>query len=224
MTERLWTQVDSYLEEHLAQPDAALDAALRASEEAQLPSIQVTPLQGKFLHLLARAVRAKNVLEIGTLGGYSSIWLGRAVAPKGHVTTLELDPRHIEVARKNLSRAGLDSVVEVVPGPALESLARLSAEQAGPFDLVFIDADKPPTADYLRWAKKLSHPGTVIVVDNVVREGAVADPKDPDPRVQGIRRFVKELSEDTDLSATVLQTVSEKKHDGFALIVVDRVP
>lgn len=224
MTERLWTQVDSYLEEHLAQPDAALDAALRASEEAQLPSIQVTPLQGKFLHLLARAIRAKNVLEIGTLGGYSSIWLGRAVAPKGHVTTLELDPRHIEVARKNLSRAGLDSVVEVVPGPALESLARLSAEQAGPFDLVFIDADKPPTADYLRWAKKLSHPGTVIVVDNVVREGAVADPKDPDPRVQGIRRFVKELSEDTDLSATVLQTVSEKKHDGFALIVVDRVP
>lgn len=224
MTERLWTQVDSYLEQHLAQPDAALDAALRASEEAQLPSIQVTPLQGKFLHLLARAVRAKNVLEIGTLGGYSSIWLGRAVAPEGHVTTLELDPRHIEVARKNLSRAGLDSVVEVVPGPALESLARLSAEHAGPFDLVFIDADKPPTADYLRWAKKLSHPGTVIVVDNVVREGAVADPKDPDPRVQGIRRFVKELSEDTDLSATVLQTVSEKKHDGFALIVVDRLP
>jgi predicted O-methyltransferase YrrM len=222
MTQELWTQVDEYLSSLVIGPDEALEATVRSSTAAGLPSIQVTPLQGKFLHLLARAVKAQRVLEIGTLGGYSSIWLARAIAPGGRLTTLELNPRHVEVARANIARAGLSSVIEVVPGPALETLARMVSSHAAPFDLVFIDADKPSTAEYLRWAEKLSRIGTVIVVDNVVREGAIVDPSSPDPSVVGIRRFLGELATDTSVSGTVIQTVSEKKHDGFALIVVDR--
>lgn len=222
MTDPLWTQVDQYLAERLVGRDEALEAALRDSLAAGLPSIQVTPLQGKFLFLLARAVRAQRVLEVGTLGGYSAIWLGRAIAPSGRLTTLELDPRHVAVARANLMRAGLASIVEVVEGPALESLARLSASGQGPFDLIFIDADKQTTLEYVQRAEALSRPGTVIVVDNVVREGGILDTSSLDPKVQGIQRFLTALSTDPRVSATVLQTVSEKKHDGFALLVVDR--
>ena len=222
MTDPLWTQVDQYLAERLVGRDEALEAALRDSLAAGLPSIQVTPLQGKFLFLLARAVRAQRVLEVGTLGGYSAIWLGRAIAPSGRLTTLELDPQHVAVARANLMRAGLASIVEVVEGPALESLARLSASGQGPFDLIFIDADKQTTLEYVQRAEALSRPGTVIVVDNVVREGGILDTSSLDPKVQGIQRFLTALSTDPRVSATVLQTVSEKKHDGFALLVVDR--
>lgn len=222
MSKELWTQVDAYLEAMVVGHDEVLEAALRSSEAAGLPPIQVTPLQGKFLHLLARAVHAQRVLEIGTLGGYSSIWLGRAVAPNGRVTSLELNPRHVEVAQANLARAGLSSVVEVVPGRALDSLARLAESHAGPFDLVFIDADKGAIAEYVDWAEKLARPGTVIVVDNVVREGGILDASSGDPNVLGVRRFLAKVGNDPRVSTTVVQTVSEKKHDGFALLLVER--
>ncbi len=222
MSQELWTRVDEYLSSLVIEHDDVLEAALRSSADAGLPQIQVTPLQGKFLHLLARALKAQRVLEIGTLGGYSSIWLARAIAPGGHLTTLELNPRHVEVARANIARAGLTSIVDVVPGPALETLARLAASHAGPFDLIFIDADKPSIAEYLDGAEKLSRVGTVIIVDNVVREGAVVDPANPDPAVLGVRRFLAQLAADPKVSGTVIQTVGEKKHDGFALIVVNR--
>lgn len=222
MTKEVWAQVDAMISELVVPSDPILDAALAASRVGDLPSIQVTSAQGKFLHLLARAVGAKRVLEVGTLGGYSSIWLGRAVAPDGRVTTLELNPHHAEVARANLARAELSSVVEVVLGPALESLRRFIQERRPPFDLVFIDADKPLITEYLEASERLSHPGTVIVVDNVVREGEVLDATSPDPRVQGVRRFLEHLSGDRHVSGTVIQTVSEKKYDGFALLVVDR--
>lgn len=222
MTKELWSEVDAYLSKHLVGDDAALEEAVRDSQRAGLPAIQVTPLQGKFLYLLARALRAERILEIGTLGGYSSIWMGRAIAPNGRLTTLELNPRHAEVARANIARAGLTSVIEVIEGPALESLEKLARARAGPFDLVFIDADKARVPEYVAWGERLARPGTVLVVDNVVREGAVIDPSSPDPNVQGIRRFVADLGRDAHASGTVLQTVGEKHHDGFAFIVVER--
>lgn len=222
MTQQLWADVDHYVESLLVPSDATLEETLRSSHAAGLPSIQVTPPQGKFLHLLARAIGAQRVLEIGTLGGYSTIWLARALPPEGRLVTLELSPRHAEVARANIERAGLSSVVTIMVGPAMESLDRLARSGDRPFDLIFVDADKPNITEYVHGAERLSRPGSVIVVDNVVREGGLLDATSPDPAVQGVRRFVVDLARDPFATGTVLQTVSEKKHDGFALLVVDR--
>jgi predicted O-methyltransferase YrrM len=211
-----WRAVDDFITGMLVGPDPALDAALAANRAAGLPPIDVSPAQGKLLHLLARAIGARRVLEIGTLGGYSTIWLGRALGPDGRVVTLEREPRHAAVAADNLARAGLAEQVEIVVGPALETLPDLD----GPFDLVFVDADKPSNAAYLAQALRLSRPGALIVVDNVVRDGRVADPTDDDPAVVGSRRLTEALAAEPRLSATELQTVGSKGYDGFALALV----
>ena len=216
--------VDRYLEELLLLRDSAQEETLRRSAAEGLPSIQVSPLQGKLLQLLAQIRGTRRILEIGTLGGYSTIWLARGLPPDGHLVSLELNPHHAAVARANLARVGLDRVVEVREGPALDSLAQIASERAEPFDLIFIDADKPAYPEYLTWALRLSRPGTVIVADNVVRQGSVADPKSPDPNAQGIRRFLALLAEEARVSATVIQTVGSKGYDGFALAFVTGAP
>jgi predicted O-methyltransferase YrrM len=215
-----WTAVDRYLADRLLAPDAARDAALEASAAAGLPAAAVSPTQGRLLELLARIQGARTILELGTLGGYSTIWLGRGLAPGGRIVTLEANPHYADVARANIARAGLADVVELHVGLAETTLARLAADGDGPFDLIFIDADKAGTAQYLTWALALSHPGTVIVADNVVRGGAVADPGSEDPSVVGVRRFFDLLAVEPRVRATAIQTVGEKGYDGFALAVV----
>jgi predicted O-methyltransferase YrrM len=217
-----WSAVDQYFTDLLIPADPVLDAALQANAAANLPAIDVAPNQGKFLHLLARMQNARRILEIGTLGGYSTIWLARALPPDGRLITLEFEPRHAAVAKSNIHRAGLSSVVEIRVGAALDSLARLAAENPEPFDMIFIDADKPNNPSYLKWALKLSRPGTLILGDNVVREGAVIDAADPDPSVQGTRRFLEMLAAEPRLDATALQTVGSKGYDGFAMALVLR--
>jgi len=220
VSQELWTAVDKYLEKVLMLPDPALDAAREASAAAGLPEIAVTPSQGKLLYLLARMVRARRILEIGTLGGYSTIWLGRALPPRGRVVTLEADPRHFEVARENIKRAGLAKVVNQRLGIALETLPRLAEEGAGPFDFVFIDADKESSVEYFEWALRLSRPGAAILVDNVIRDGEVADPQTTEERVLGIRRLNEVLAQEPRVSATTIQTVGSKGYDGFTLALV----
>ena len=220
MSRELWTAVDSYIGERLIGSDPALDAALSASAEAGLPAIAVSPSQGKLLHLLARALGTRTVLELGTLGGYSTIWLARALPADGRLVTLEAEPKYAEVARANIARAGLAGVVELRLGPAQETLPRLAAEGRGPFDLIFIDADKPSYPDYLAWALKLSRRGSLIIADNVVRKGAVIDPDSDDPRVQGVRRFNELLAAEPRVTATAIQTVGSKGYDGFAIALV----
>jgi len=220
MIQQKWIEVDLYITDLLVRPDAALDEALRTSAAAGLPPIHVSPSQGKLLHLLARLQGARTILEIGTLGGYSAIWLGRALPEGGRLITLESDPRHAEVARANIARAGLSEVVEQRLGPALETLPQIVAEGRGPFDLIFIDADKPGYPDYLGWALRLSRPGSLIVADNVVREGAVIDAASSDPNVQGVRRFNQLLAAEARVSATAIQTVGNKGYDGFAIALV----
>jgi predicted O-methyltransferase YrrM len=220
MAKEQWTAVDRYFTDLLVPPDPALDEALRSSTAAGLPEINVTPNQGKLLHLLARVQGARAILEIGTLGGYSTIWLARALPAGGRLITLEAEPKCAEVARANLARAGLAGVVELRLGRALETLPRLAAEGSGPFDLIFIDADKQSTAEYFAWAIKLSRPGSLIIVDNVVRNGAVIDPTSTDPAVQGMRRFNQALAAEPRVSATALQTVGSKGYDGFVLALV----
>ncbi|MFL6076787.1 MAG: O-methyltransferase [Mycobacteriales bacterium] len=213
-----WIEVDEYFTGLLAPPDPALAAALAGADRAGLPPAHVAPNQGKLLYLLALATGARRVLEIGTLAGYSTIWLARAVPAGGAVISLEADPARAELARANLAGAGLDGVAEVRTGPALETLPALAA--ADPFDLVFIDADKPSNPEYLAWALKLARPGTLIVADNVVRDGAVVDPASADPRVQGVRRFTELVAAEPRLSATAIQTVGAKGYDGFVLALV----
>jgi predicted O-methyltransferase YrrM len=220
MTIDRWTEVDQYINNLFAQHDPALDSALKASAAAGLPPIQVSPNQGKLLAILAQSIQARKILEIGVLGGYSTIWLARALAPGGKIISLEVDPKHAAVARANLDRAGLNGTVELRLGPAIETLPKLLNEGLGPFDLVFIDADKPSTAAYFKWALKLCHPGSLIITDNVVRDGAVTDPSSRDPNVQGIRRFNAALAAEPRVSATVVQTVGSKGYDGFAIAVV----
>lgn len=220
MSAEQWTAVDQYLTDLMVPPDAALDAALRASAAAGLPNIQVAPNQGKLLHLMARMQGARNVLEVGTLGGYSTIWLARALPAGGRVVTLEASPKHAEVARVNLKNAGLDGVADVLEGKALDTLPRLLAEKRGPFDFVFIDADKQNQAAYWEWALKLTRVGSVIVLDNVVREGAVADANSQDPAVQGVRRANALMAREPRVSATAVQTVGSKGYDGFAVALV----
>ena len=217
---RIWSQVDEYFCDKILPDDAALDAALKDSDKAGLPAIAVTPTQGKFLQMLTEMIRARSVLEIGTLGGYSTIWFARALPPDGHIITLEVDPVHAEVARKNFARAGLQRMIELRLGNALDTLPLLIAGQSGPFDLIFIDADKVNIPKYFDCALKLSKPGTVIIVDNVVREGEVVNAKSEDPSVQGVRRFVHQLGREKGIMATALQTVGSKGYDGFAIVRV----
>jgi predicted O-methyltransferase YrrM len=220
-----WNAVDSYVEGQLIGADAALDEAVAASVQAGLPPIAVTPSQGKLLHLLARSSGARTILEIGTLGGFSSIWLARALPPGGRLTTLEANPQYAQVATSNIARAGLADVVDVRVGKALDTLPGLADELAEPFDLVFIDADKVHTPDYFQWALRMSHPGSLIVADNVIRDGAIVDPASAeDPSVIGSRRLHEMLADGSEIarrvSATTIQTVGAKGYDGFTLALV----
>ena len=220
MPQALWTAIDDYMVETLSPSDAALDQALADSKAAGLPAINVAPNQGKLLKLLAEMVGATRILEIGTLGGYSTIWLARALPSDGRLITLEYSPVHAEVARNNIARAGLADIVEVRVGAALESLPRLAAENPEPFDLAFIDADKENNPHYFTWALKLTRPGGLIIVDNVVRAGSVIDAQSQDPNVLGVRRMYDLIAAEPRVSATAVQTVGSKGHDGFAIALV----
>jgi predicted O-methyltransferase YrrM len=218
MAEKLWAAVDRYIDDVLVAPDAALDAALTESTKAGLPAIAVSPSQGKLLHLMARALGARRILEIGTLGGYSTIWLARALPKDGRLVTLEADRKHADVARANIARAGLSDIVDLRLGEALATLPALAQE--GPFDLTFIDADKENNANYFTWAVKLSRKGSLIVVDNVIRDGEVADKKSRDPMVLGVRRMFEVMAAEPRVSATAIQTVGSKGYDGLAVALI----
>jgi predicted O-methyltransferase YrrM len=220
MTQDRWTAVDRYIDGSLVKADVALDAVLEESAAAGLPAISVSPAQGKLLFVLARAMGARRILELGTLGGYSGIWLAHALPPGGRLVTIEVDPAHAAVARRSFERAGVSPLIDLRLGAALDVLPRLAAEGGAPFDLVFIDADKGNYAEYLDWAVRLCRPGSLIVADNVVRHGEVIDAASDDPGVQGIRRFITALEADTRVTATAIQTVGVKGYDGFAAIVV----
>ena len=218
--EQQWTAVDRYITDLLVPADPALDAALAASAAGGLPAINVAPNQGKFLALLAQLQQARSILEIGTLGGYSTIWLARALPAGGRLVTLEADPAHAKVARANIENAGLASVVDLRLGPALETLPQIAAEGLGPFDFIFIDADKPAYPEYFEWAMKLSKRGSLIIADNIVRKGAVIEPNHEDPRVHGVRRFNELVAAEPRVSATAIQTVGSKGYDGFVMAIV----
>src|SRR4051812_2653458 len=223
MSRDTWTAVDDYFEGHLLPEDPVLEATLAESVAAGLPEIAVSPSQGRMLHLLARMHGATSILEIGTLGGYSTIWLARALPEGGRLVTLEVDPEHAGVARGNVDRAALGDVVEIRVGPALETLPRLGEEDAGPFDLTFIDADKPNTPEYFSWALRLSRPGSVIVADNVVRDGRLADAGSTDPGVRGNQELHELIAVEPRVTATTIQTVGVKGYDGFTIALVERV-
>lgn len=220
MTQQQWNAVDRYITDLLVPQDPALVAALEANAQAGLPAIDVTPNLGKLLQLLAQVHGARTILEIGTLGGYSTIWLARALPEDGRLITLESDPKHADVARENIARAGLSDVVEIRLGPALETLPQLADEKLGPFDLIFIDADKVNNPEYLAWSLKLTRRGSLIVCDNVVRGGDVLDPDSNDPGVTGTRRLYELLAAEPRVSATAIQTVGSKGYDGFAIALV----
>ena len=220
MNQEQWTAVDNYIGSLVVPSDSALDAAIEASAKAELPAIAVTPNQGKLLHILARLATAKKILEIGTLGGYSTIWLARALPPRGRLFTLEINPKHAEVALKNVKRAKLGNMVELRLGPAIDSLKKLAKEKAGPFDLTFIDADKASIPDYFTWSLKLSRSGSLIVVDNVVRKGAVIDAASKDADVQGVRQLNEMLAKEKRVTATTIQTVGSKGYDGITIVMV----
>jgi predicted O-methyltransferase YrrM len=221
MSATQWAAVDQFLTEALLPRDEVLEKVLERCAAADLPPISVSPAQGRFLHLLAKISGARNVLEVGTLGGYSSIWLARALPMHGRLLTIELDPRHADVARDNIEQAGLSELIEIRRGCAREVLPGLATEGLSPFDFVFIDADKESTAEYFEWSLQLTRPGSVIVVDNVVRNGAVFDPNSDDSSVQGIRRFIAAVAEDSRVTMTALQTVGVKGYDGFAIGIVN---
>jgi predicted O-methyltransferase YrrM len=220
MTQEKWNAVDGYIGEVMVKQDAALSAALHSSAENGLPQINVAANQGKLLQILAQTVGAQRILEIGTLGGYSTIWLARALPAGGKMITLEADPKHAKVAEANLARAGLGGVVEVRLGKALDTLPKIAAEKSGPFDFIFIDADKENIPAYFDWALKLSRKGTLIIVDNVVRKGAVIDASSGDASVQGVRKFNERVAAEPRVSATTIQTVGSKGYDGLAFVRV----
>lgn len=220
MTSEKWTAVDRYITDLLLPPDPALDAALRASEAAGLPPHHVAPNQGKLLMLLALIHQANNILEIGTLGGYSTIWLARALPANGRLITLESDPKYAKIACENVARAGLANIVEIRVGKATDTLSKLAMEDYHPFDLIFIDADKPSNPEYFSWALKLAHKGSLIIADNIVRDGAVLEADSTDPRVQGVRHFNEMLGSEPRVTATAIQTVGSKGYDGFAIALV----
>ncbi|TIX61378.1 MAG: O-methyltransferase [Mesorhizobium sp.] len=221
MSKKTWTAVDDYIVASLFEADPVLDAVLTANRNQGLPAIDVSAAQGKLLSLLVRIRGARRVLEIGTLGGYSTIWMARGLPVDGKVVTLELDPHHARVARSNFERAGVSDRIDLRIGPALQSLAALSGENAGPFDLVFIDADKPNNPNYLDWAMKLSRPGTVIVCDNVIRDGAVVQEDSGDANVEGARAAFSFIGGERRLDGTAIQTVGAKGYDGFAIAIVE---
>ncbi len=220
MGQDVWEAVDKFLDKMMIPHDSALEDALAAAAAAKLPAIQVSSVQGKFLHLLARILGARNVLEIGTLGGYSTIWMARALPEGGRIITLEADPKHADVAKKNFARAGVESKVELRLGKALDTLPHVAADGLGPFDLFFIDANKSNMPEYFEWSLKLTRKGSVIIADNVVREGAILDAKSKDADIQGIRRFLEMVGKERRVSGTALQTVSTKNYDGFAFVLV----
>jgi predicted O-methyltransferase YrrM len=220
MNQEIWSSVDKYFTDLFVPSDPALNAALADADAAGLPQHNVAPNQGRLLQLLAKICGARTILEIGTLGGYSTIWLARALPAGGRLVTLEANPKHAEVAFANIVRAGLAPVVDLRVGKAVDILPHLAAEGIAPFDLIFIDADKPSNPEYLDWSLKLSRPGTVIIGDNVVRDGAVTDSSSTDPNVQGVRRFLELISSEPRLSATALQTVGSKGYDGIAIAIV----
>ena len=220
MSQNQWTAVDRYITDLFVPPDPALDAALQATADAGMPLINVAPNQGKLLHVLALAHGARTILEVGTLAGYSTIWLARALPAGGRLVTLEVDPKHAEVARANIARADLADIVDLRLGRALDTLPQLVAEGQGPFDLVFIDADKPNTTAYFEWALKLTRRGSLIIADNVVRDGAVIDASSADASVQGVRRFNAALAAEPRVTASVIQTVGSKGYDGLAFAIV----
>lgn len=220
MTKDVWEAVDKYLDKMLIPHDSSLDDALAAAAAAKLPAIQVSSVQGKLLHLLARIMGARHILEIGTLGGYSTIWMARALPEGGRIITLEADPKHADVAQRNFARAGVESKVELRLGKALDTLPQVAADGLGPFDLFFIDANKSNMPEYFEWSLKLARKGSVIIADNVVREGAVLDAESKDADIQGIRRFLEMVGKEKRVSGTALQTVSTKNYDGFALVLV----
>jgi predicted O-methyltransferase YrrM len=217
MSQELWTRIDNYFNDHLAPPDPILDAALSSAADADLPPIDVAPNQGALLHILALAQGTKIILEIGTLAGYSTICLARALPPDGQLITLEYDPKHAQVAAANIANAGLTDRVDIRVGKAIDTLPKLAQENPDPFDLIFIDADKASNPDYFNWAMKLSKIGTLIIIDNVVREGEVLNPDSEDPDIQGIRKLIKQLKAEPRITTTVIQTVGTKGHDGLAL-------
>lgn len=223
MSHDQWSAVDKYIANRLIAPVEAQAETLRNNKSAGLPAIDVSPPQGKLLNLLARSVRAKKILEIGTLGGYSTIWLARALEPGGRLVTLEFDPKHAEVARQNIAREELSNVVDLRVGPALENLPKLEQEEAGPFDFSFIDADKQNNANYFTWALRMSRPGSLIIVDNVIREGAVIDDSNIDPGVNGTRDLFDAIAIEPRVSATAVQTVGSKGWDGFAIAIVNYI-
>lgn len=220
MSKELFKNVDEYINRLFVKEDEALMNVTASIEEAGIPSISISANQGKFLHLLAKLVNAKKILEIGTLAGYSTIWMARALPRDGRLITLELDPVHADVAGKNIRAAGLEAVVDIRIGKAMDSLQQIETAGEGPFDMIFIDADKPPYTEYFQWAVRLSRPGTLIIADNVIREGAVLDEHSKDEVVAGVQRFNKMLSENTAVDATIIQTIGEKEHDGMALAIM----
>ncbi|MBW8768853.1 MAG: O-methyltransferase [Gemmatimonadetes bacterium] len=219
MPEQVWSEVDDYFEQHLLPTDDVMRATLETNIAENLPPIAVTPPQGKLLHLLARACGARRILEIGTLGGYSTIWLARALEPGGHLITLELDLHHAEVARRNLAHAGMSDRVEVRVGRAADLLDAMTGS-VEPFDFIFVDADKASSDVYFKAIMPLSHPGTVVIIDNVVRDGKVADAKSDNEDIQGIRRMTEWLATQPTISATAIQTVGGKSYDGFLMAII----
>jgi caffeoyl-CoA O-methyltransferase len=220
MNTAIFKNVDDYINALFVKEDEALLKATASTGEESIPAISVSPNQGKFLYLLAKLANAKKILELGTLAGYSTIWMARALPRDGRLTTLEFDPKHAEVAKKNIARANLSSLVDIRVGRALDLLPQLEAAGEGPFDMIFIDADKPPYAEYFQWALRLSRPGTLIIADNVIRDGKVLDDNSKDEMVTGVQRFNKMLAGNTAVDATIIQTVGEKEHDGMALAIV----
>lgn len=220
MDQQLFESVDQYISQLFHDEDDCLKATEESILESGIPQISVSPNQGKFLHILARLCHANKILEMGTLGGYSSICMARALPENGKLITLEIDQKHAEVAQQNFNRCGLASKIEIRLGKAIDILPQLKSESAGPFDMIFIDADKPPYTEYFNWALQLSRPGTLIIADNVIREGKVLLKEDPDEMVTGVKRFNKYLSQCNDVTATIFQTVGAKEHDGMAIAIV----
>jgi caffeoyl-CoA O-methyltransferase len=221
MDNEIFEKVDDYIAGLLGREDEALRNTVFSMENADVPPMQVSANQGKFLQVLAKSVNAKKVLELGTCCGYSTIWLARALPENGHLISLEYEPAYAEIAKQNIEAAGLENIVEIRTGKALDILPQIGAEGLGPFDMIFIDADKPPYAEYFEWALKLSRPGTIIVADNVIREGKILDENHEDEKVQGVQRLNKLLTEKENITATIIQTVGHKYHDGMAICVVN---
>lgn len=221
MDQELFESVDAYISNLFGYEDAVLKDTIKSMEEADIPAISISANQGKFLQLLARLNNAKRILELGTLGGYSTIWLGRALPADGYLLTLELEQSHADVAQRNINKAGLNQIVQIRVGKALEQLPLIVAEGIEPFDMIFIDADKQPYTEYFEWALKLSRPGTLIIADNVIREGQVLNDNSTDERVKGVQRFNKALAANKQVSATIFQTIGSKEHDGMAIAIVN---